>query len=241
MQRSGEKMDIIFFGDSLTEGVPGASYYNILKEKLTEHNLVNCGKGGDTVISLYQRIKKMNISKKYDIAFIWIGTNDVLVNVSNKYHLLKKVLDQPYAQNIEELRKYYLDIIENVSENAKKIFTVSPLIIGEDTQNKWNGELEQLCEGIKDLSSKKENVEYIDLRDAFFSILSSKKTSSYILPGTINDLVFAWLFNNPKLVEKKSKERGLHLTIDGVHLNHEGAQIVADAFLKRIKAIDLAD
>ena len=75
-------MDIIFFGDSLTEGVPGASYYKILKEKLPEHNLVNCGKGGDTVNSLYNRIKKMNISKKYDIAFIWIGTNDVFKKAS---------------------------------------------------------------------------------------------------------------------------------------------------------------
>jgi len=229
-------MDIIFFGDSLTEGVPGASYYNILKEKLPEHNLVNCGKGGDTVISLYRRIKKMNISKTYDIAFIWIGTNDVLVNVSNKYPLLKKILNQPCIQNIEEFRKYYLNIIETVSANAKKIFTVSPLLIGENTHNKWNEELRRLCEEIKDLSSKIKNVEYIDLRKDFISTLSSKKTSSYISPGTIIDIVFAWLFNNPERVEKKSKERGLHLTLDGAHLNYAGAQMTADVFLKHIKA-----
>jgi len=228
-------MDIIFFGDSLTEGVPGASYYKILKEKFPEDNLVNCGKGGDTVTSLYHRIKKMNISKKYDIAFIWIGTNDILAKISNKYPPLKKFLNQPYAKNIEEFRKYYLDIIEIVSVNAKKIFTVSPLLIGEDANNKWNQELGRLREEIKDLSSKNKNVEYIDLRKDFISVLSSKKVSSYISPGTITNTVFSWLFNYPKLVEKKSKERGLHLTLDGAHLNHAGAQMVVDAFLKHIK------
>jgi lysophospholipase L1-like esterase len=229
-------MNIIFFGDSLTEGVPGASYYNILKEKIPEHNLVNCGKGGDTVISLYRRIKKMKISKTYDIAFIWIGTNDVLVNVSNKYPLLKKFLNQPCVKNIEEFRKYYLNIIEAVSANAKKIFTVSPLLIGEDMHNKWNEELGRLCEEIKDLSSEIKNAEYIDLRKDFISVLSSKKISSYILPGTIIDIVFSWLFNDPERVEKKSKERGLHLTLDGTHLNYAGAQMAADVFLKGIKA-----
>jgi len=228
-------MDIIFFGDSLTEGVPGASYYKILKEKLSEDSLVNCGKGGDTVTSLYHRIKKMNISKKYDIAFIGIGTNDVFKKVSNKYPLINKILNQTYAKDIEEFRKYYLDIIETVSVNAKKIFTVSPLLIGENTHNKWNEDLGRLCEEIKGLSSKNKNVEYIDLRKDFISTLSSKKISSYISPGTITNTVFSWLFNYPKLVEKKSRERGLHLTLDGAHLNHAGAQMVADAFLKHIK------
>ncbi len=231
-------MDIIFFGDSLTEGVPGASYYKILKEKLPEDSLVNCGKGGDTVTSLYRRIKKMNISKKYDIAFIWIGTNDVFKKVLNKYPIINKFLKQTYAKDIEEFRKYYLDIIETVSVNAKKIFTVSPLLIGEDTHNKWNEELGQLCEEIKDLSSKNKNVEYIDLRKDFISVLSSKKISSYISPGTISDSIFSWLFNFPELVEKKSNGRGLHLTLDGAHLNFAGAQMVADVFLKNIKKID---
>lgn len=231
-------MNIIFFGDSLTEGVPGASYYKILKEKLPEDSLVNCGKGGDTVTSLYHRIKKMNISKKYDIAFIWIGTNDVFKKVSNRYPFINKILNQTYAKDIEEFRKYYLDIIETVSVNAKKIFTVSPLLIGEDTHNKWNEELGLLCEEIKEISSKLKNVEYIDLRNDFISALTSKKISSYISPGTITNTVFSWLFNDPKLVEKKSKERGLHLTLDGAHLNYVGAKMVDDTFLKRIKEVD---
>jgi len=228
-------MDIILFGDSLTEGFPGIDYYKILKEKLPEDNLINCGKGGDTVTSLYNRIKKMNISKKYDVAFIWIGTNDVLKKLLNKYPLINKILNQPYAKNMGEFRKYYIDIIEYVSLNAKKIFTVSPLIIGEDIHNKWNAELGRLCEEIEGISSKFENVEYLDLRKDFISVLSNKKISNYILPGTIIGSMLSGLFNDSKRVEKKSKERTLHLTLDGVHLNKTGAQMVADVFLERIK------
>ena len=35
-------------------------------------------------------------------------------------------------------------------------------------------------------------------------------------------------------VDKKSAERGLHLTLDGVHLNSTGAEIVADMFSKAV-------
>ena len=36
-------------------------------------------------------------------------------------------------------------------------------------------------------------------------------------------------------IEKKSKRRGLHVTLDGIHLNSTGAQMVADIFQRHIK------
>ncbi|MEJ2664475.1 MAG: hypothetical protein P8107_10610, partial [Spirochaetia bacterium] len=65
---------IAFFGDSLTEGFPGVSFFKLLKEKLPGHILKNFGKGGDTVIGLYRRIRKLNIAAPFDISFLWIGT-----------------------------------------------------------------------------------------------------------------------------------------------------------------------
>ncbi len=46
-----EARSIAFWGDSLTEGFPGASYFEILKQQLPEDKLINYGKGGDTVIA----------------------------------------------------------------------------------------------------------------------------------------------------------------------------------------------
>lgn len=221
-------MNIIFFGDSLTEGIPGVSYYNILKEKLPQYNLVNCGKGGDTVISLLRRIKKMNISQTYDIAFLWIGANDVLVHASKKFPLIKLCCNQPWTKNTDDFKNHYQQLLETITGKAKMIFTVSPSIIGEDIHNKWNKKLDELSTEIEALSVRYENVEYIDLRKNFISTLSTKKTSSYILKSVIVDVIIAWLRNDLECVEKKSKKRGLYLTLDGVHLNSAGAQMVAD-------------
>jgi len=228
-------MNIIFFGDSLTEGTPGISYFDILKEKLPQHNLANCGKGGDTVISLHRRIKKMNIDKTYDIAFLWIGTNDILVHVSKKYPIIKTCCMQPWVKNINDFSNRYQKLLKMISKNAKKIVVVSPAIIGEDVNNRWNKKLGELSLEIKKISSKFKNVDYIDMHKEFTSFLSTKKPSKFILNGIFRDVISAWLFNIPERIEKKSRERGLYLTLDGAHLNAAGAQMVSNTFLRCIK------
>jgi len=228
-------MRIIFFGDSLTEGIPGMSYFNILKEKLPQHNLVNCGKGGDTVISLHRRIKKMNINKTYDIAFLWVGTNDILVHVSKKYPIIKMCCMQPWAKNVDDFANRYQKLLEIITGLAKKTFTVSPALIGEDENNKWNKQLGELSTEIERLSLRFENAEYIDTRKEFISMLSTKKPSEFILNSIGRDVIAAWILNDPERVKKKSKKRGLYLTLDGVHLNETGAELVANIFLERIK------
>lgn len=228
-------MNIIFFGDSLTEGVPGAAYFDILKERLPQHNLINCGKGGDTVISLYRRMKKMDLSQAYDIAFLWIGTNDILVHVSKKYPIIKLCCMQPWAKDVDDFKKYYQKNLEMIASKTNKIFVVSPALIGEDASNKWNEQLGELSVEIEKLSAGFENAEYIDVRKEFISKLSSKKPSNFILNSISRDVIVAWFLNDPERVERKSKERGLYLTYDGAHLNQAGAQFVADIFLRCIE------
>ncbi len=49
-------MKIAFFGDSLTKGIPGTAYFQLLRQNLPQHELLNFGKGGDTVASLFPHI-----------------------------------------------------------------------------------------------------------------------------------------------------------------------------------------
>ena len=228
-------MNIIFFGDSLTEGIPGISYFDILKEKLPQHVLVNAGKGGDTVISLHRRIKKMNLNEVYDIAFLWIGTNDILVHISKKYPIIKMCCMQPWVKNVNDFSNRYQKLLKMISKNAKKIFVVSPAIIGEDVNNKWNKKLEEVSLEIEKISSEFKNVDYINMHKEFASFLSGKKPSKFILNGIFRDVIAAWLFNIPRLVDEKSKRRGLYLTLDGAHLNTAGAKMVAKIFLRYIE------
>jgi len=92
-------MKVAFFGDSLTEGFPGVGYISLLQQRCPEFELFNFGKGGDTVISLLKRIKSITFPSEIDIAFLWIGVNDVFVKVSKMYPFLKKLRRQPWATN----------------------------------------------------------------------------------------------------------------------------------------------
>lgn len=177
----------------------------------------------------------MNINKTYDIAFLWVGTNDILVHVSKKYPIIKMCYMQPWAKNVDDFANRYQKLLEIITGITKKTFTVSPALIGEDVNNKWNKQLGELSTEIERLSLRSENVEYIDMYKEFISVLSTKKPSDFILNSIGRDVIAAWLLNNPERVEEKSKERGLYLTLDGVHLNETGAELVANIFLRCIK------
>ena len=49
--------------------------------------------------------------------------------------------------------------------------------------------------------------------------------------SVMKDVLF---YKNPIRIDKLSKKRGLHLTLDGIHLNSNGARVVADEYASLI-------
>ena len=174
----------------------------------------------------------MNLSEKYDIVFLWVGTNDVLTHNSMMRSAIKIVFNQTITENQDEFRECYIDIINTISPIANKIFIVLPLLLGEDIENEWNKKLGLLSGEIKDISSDFKKVENIDPQKEFFSFISSKKPSKYMLDsaGVISD----YLAKTPGNIDRISLKRGLHVTIDSAHLNDIGAHMVADIFYKKL-------
>ena len=227
---------IAFFGDSLTEGIPGVSFFTILKERLPDDNLLNYGKGGDTVIALYKRIQQLNVNEEFDIAFLWIGTNDIFVKVSGIFPVIKTLLRQPWTKNTLEFSRYYRLILEWLSRKSKKIVAVSPLFLGEDLENIWNRDLKQLSEAIQQESKLYENVSYLNLRD-YFTVKSSDRNQKYVAKHALRVALDALLLKQKEQVDKKSFDRGLQYTLDGVHLNSRGAALISDIFYNLIISI----
>lgn len=227
-------MRIAFYGDSITAGIPGVSYVDMLRKRLSDHTLINYGKGGDTVISLYRRIVAQNLLAPVDLIVLWIGVNDVFVNVSRAYPMIKRLAQEPWANTPEEFARYYHLILDQLCPQAKKVVTVSPLLIGEDIQNRWNRDIDRLSDVIRELSASRQNVEYLDLRATATSRLGSKPISPYIPKSVIRIVLDAAMLTTPEQIDQKSADRGLHLTLDGVHLNSAGAELAAEAFLKII-------
>jgi len=230
-------LKIAFFGDSLTEGNSGASYVQILRQKLPGHEMFNYGKGGDTVVSLFQRIRRMeSIDSPMDISFLWIGVNDVLVRTRRSFPLLKRLRHQPWAEDHLEFEAYYRSIMEFFRDRIGRLVTLPPLFIGEDLDNPWNRELAVLSDIIRDLSAAFPHAGFLDLRPRFSSLLASKKISPFVPKNIVGVVRDAFFTKTQEDLENRAVSRGLHFTIDGVHLNTAGASIVALAIQEKMRS-----
>ena len=113
---------------------------------------------------------------------------------------------------------------------ADWLFTVPPVFIGEDLENSWNKELEILNNIIEELSFYQEKCEFVDLRGLFIRELVGQEPTPYV-PRRLSHLIKETLISRTSENEPGgSSGAGLHLTLDGVHLNDFGASLAAKAF-----------
>lgn len=71
-------MRIVCFGDSLTEGTYGGSYFQTLRRLRPDLEPVNCGVGGDTILNLLERLDEDVLAVQPDGVFVMIGGNDAI-------------------------------------------------------------------------------------------------------------------------------------------------------------------
>lgn len=227
-------MRIVFVGDSLTSGIPGSSFFAILKEKLPEHELVNLGEGNDTVVSLYRRLARLRFGEQFDIAFLWVGVNDIVGCSPWSFRVASALVHKPHAASRDEFGRYYQATLDLLRLHARRVIAISPLLKGEDIHNPWNIELAALSRLIKELASQHEQTRYLDLRAAFVQRLAGKPVSGYLPTSVFRVALDALTLRSDAQVDRQAAGRGLHLTLDGIHLNSAGARIVAEMFLEAI-------
>jgi lysophospholipase L1-like esterase len=229
-------MRIAFIGDSLTEGIPGSSYVAILRDRLPGYTVINLGEGNDTAVSLYRRLARMRFGEPFDIAFLWVGVNDLSGAVRWPFRVANALLRKPRSKDVEEFRHYYRATLDLLCGHARRVIAVAPLLKGEDAGNPWNRELEVLASVVEDLALRHKQVEYLNLRPAFVARLAGQPISDYLPRSVIRVALDVLLLRSREQIDRKAAERGLHVTLDGIHLNGAGAEIVAGMFLKVIFA-----
>jgi lysophospholipase L1-like esterase len=69
-------MKIVFFGDSLTWGGYGGNFVDEVAKRLPDHEIINAGEGGNTVINLTRRLERDVLSHQPDGVFLMVGGND---------------------------------------------------------------------------------------------------------------------------------------------------------------------
>lgn len=227
-------MRIAFLGDSITRGIPRVSYFRMLQSSLEEHELFNFGKGGDTVNSLYRRIKRKHLNK-FDEFVLFIGVNDVYSKINKSHEIMKTLRRQYWSKNLEEFKDDYTKLIVFLNSFQKKFVVVAPLVFGEELDSKWNKELDEYERIIKDIVRSYENIHYLDVRSIFKQELTNKQVSNYLPYSLFETGKDVAVLDSDEKVDQMSTSRGLYLTLDGCHLNSKGARILANEITKYYK------
>lgn len=228
-------MRIAFFGDSLTSGIPGSSYLSIMRRRLPEHTLINLGRGNDTAVSLHRRVSAMRINGPFDLAFLWVGVNDAFGHAHRVHRSFNALMGQRRARDLDEFRASYRATLDILCQHAGRVIAVSPLMRGEEPDNPWNRRLEVLSGSVEELASRYEQVEFLDLRPAFFRVLADPPSSGYMPRSAAHVVLDALTLRSDEQVDRVAARRGLRFTLDGVHLNSTGARLAADAFVRVIE------
>jgi hypothetical protein len=149
--------------------------------------------------------------------------------------LLNTAVGQRRAKDLDEFRTYYQSSLDLVCRNAERVITVPPVLRGEDIHNRWNGRIEVLSHTIEELTLGRKRAEFLDLRTRFLQRLDGRPISDYVPSSPIRIALDALTLRDNDRIDRKAAERGLHLTLDGLHLNSVGAGIAADQFMKSIQ------
>ena len=193
---------VVFFGDSITQAGVQPSGY-----------ITRIGEG----------LKVKGLGAAYELIGAGIGGNkiydlylrmedDVLAKNPDIVFIWVGVNDVWHKQSFgtgtdpDKFEKFYHAIIKKLQAKNIRVILVTPAAIGEKTDftNQQDGDLNKYAQIIRDVAGK-DNCELVDLRKIFLDYN---------------------LKNNPA-----NKESGI-LTVDRVHLNEKGNQIVADEMMK---------
>lgn len=193
---------IVFFGDSITQAGVQPGGY---------------------ITKIGETLQAKGIASQYELTGAGIGGNKV-------YDLYLRMDDDVLSKNPDvvviwvgvndvwhkatfgtgtdpdKFQKFYTAIINKLQAKKIRVILCTPSTIGEksDFTNQQDGDLNKYSQIIRDLA-KNYRCGLVDLREVFHSYE---------------------LKNNPS-----NKEKGI-LTIDGVHLNEQGNQLVADKMLE---------
>lgn len=215
-------MRIVFLGDSLTEGVDGASYLRVLGRqvasdpRLHHMTLINAGRGGDTVFNAARRVARDVVPQSPDWVVIFVGVNDCRTwyarrswptwrTLSMGYYFLRRkgvwraVTPRRYGVGLRAL-------VDGLRQHVQaRIALCTPATASESLDSRAERMLDAYAARVREVARERECA-LIDVRTAFLAAQTRPPTA-------------------------------YRLTCDGVHLSEAGATLVAGVFHDWLQSI----
>ncbi len=136
-QHGGRNYDVVFIGDSITDGAEWEDLFPSLK-------IANRGIGGDRTDGVLKRLDSI-YSTSAGRAFIMIGINDFSSGMS-----------------VDEVFENYRSIVNKLSEHGMKIYIQSTILAGKRGEN-LNIKIVELNKRLELFATQNDSITYIDL------------------------------------------------------------------------------
>lgn len=227
------KKRIVLVGDSITHGRIGTNYVEILSHRMkdNEFEFINAGVNGDLVWNVCQRLDEV-IDCRPDIIMILIGTNDANASLSpdgqRRYAQRKKL---PTLPTHDWFQTMFTELLTELSQRTDSSIAVFSLpTIGEDFDSFEFKESQRYSETIKEIAMER-NIDYIPLNETMVensqsvpskTEYSSRKSEFEMVKAAMRHYILrqGW--------DSISKKKGFSHHIDYLHLNTQGATMIAD-------------
>lgn len=227
-------MDITLIGDSLTAGHPGVPYVPMLENALKPHTIHNLAVGGESVVTAFRRVEKLPDAWRTDVALVWVGVNDVFAAVSPTFPAFRIAAGQPWADDVTEFRDTYDRLLTHVAAHAVRVLALAPLALGEDRVSEWNARLDERSSAIRELCENRPGCRFADPRDRLFALVHESAGEGYLAHSVTGVAADVFVSLSEAAIDRRSAQRGLAFTIDGVHLNSAGAAEIASFMAEEI-------
>ena len=238
-------MKLLFVGDSITKGVIGASFVDLLKEEYPDWIIKNAGENGYTLRNVsYRMAREIEEDPDYDFIVIAAGHNDIILPYFDKRGLFFRFAFRYLLRNgrrpvdPKSFHRKYAQMIQGIqSKSNAKIILTTIGCINENLSSIPNRNRIEYNESIVQIANDYHCL-VADVSREMESVLTKTDQTDYLL----NSLLNAMYFDKKKCrvdggADRMSRKRNLLLTIDGIHLNSAGAMIYKQTIEYQINKI----
>lgn len=240
-------MRVLFLGDSLTEGVDGIAYLDVVRERLDaaragdarlgEIELISAGVGGDTVVNLTRRLATDVAPRQPDWVVIQVGVNDCgtlllrrslptrsTVHGYRYFAGYKGIREAITPARFAEGMRVLVDAIR--ARTQARVAICSAAVIGESRRGQAWRLLDRYVDAARYIADERD-CHLIDVHAAFERAMAAlPKCTLAAWP------VGFWWRHRPVPqgadYETLARLRGYTLVYDARHLTRRGAEVMAE-------------
>jgi lysophospholipase L1-like esterase len=229
---------IHLFGDSISSGNIGMSLPWAIEQSFGINMSVHAV-DGDTMRGVTARALRYVKKHPADTLILECGSNDLLLphflqsgDAGRKQFAGQLIHSSSRpAEDIDEFVEEYTSTLRELAFIVNDIALTSIPILGEQLDTPIQQKRREYNHRLK-LMARQLGLQFINLAKPLEELVrTGGSQSDYFFESTDNFTRDArFIAGDPSKADKLSSERGLHATIDGVHLNARGAEAAASAF-----------